>query len=59
MDNLCKRLNYLSNQTLMKILIGLFIVIHLGGYSQTTYQYDKNGNRTARIIDLGKDLKTK
>ncbi len=59
MDNLCKRLNYLSNQTLMKILIGLFIVIHLGGYSQTTYQYDENGNRTSRIINMGKDIEPK
>ena len=25
-------------------------------FSQTTYSYDENGNRTARIIDLGKDM---
>ncbi len=27
-------------------------------FSQVTYQYDANGNRQARIIDLGKDLET-
>ncbi len=27
-------------------------------FAQTTYQYDENGNRTTRIIDLGKDLET-
>ncbi len=44
----------------MKIMVNLFILIAIPFYvySQTTYLYDENGNRTARIIDLGKDLET-
>ncbi len=27
-------------------------------FAQTTYQYDENGNRTSRIINMGKELET-
>ncbi len=27
-------------------------------FSQTTYRYDENGNRTSRIINMGKDIET-
>ena len=27
-------------------------------FAQTPFQYDENGNRTARIINMGKDLET-
>ncbi len=36
-------------------LIGLLLCSYYS-FAQTTYQYDENGNRTARIVDLGKDL---
>ena len=43
----------------MKLVLIFFILIFtVYSHAQTTYQYDENGNRTARIIDLGKDLKT-
>ncbi len=47
----------------MKIRLSTFLIICLFAINinidaQTTYQYDENGNRTARIIDLGKDLET-
>ncbi len=48
----------------MKIRLTTFLIICLFAINinidaQTTYQYDENGNRTARLIDLGKDLEEK
>ena len=45
----------------MKIMVNLFILIAIPFYvySQTTYQYDENGNRTSRIINMGKDIEPK
>ncbi len=40
------------------LLLVFTIIISINSISQTTYQYDENGNRTARIIDLGKNLET-
>ena len=37
----------------------LLMFCHYYTLAQTTYQYDENGNRTARIIDLGKDIEPK
>ncbi len=36
----------------------LLIVAQSLIFAQTTYQYDENGNRTSRIINLAKDLET-
>ncbi len=36
----------------------LLIVAQSLIFAQTTYQYDENGNRTSRIINMGKDLQT-
>ncbi len=41
------------------ILSAFIYVLSANVSAQTTYQYDENGNRTARIIDLGKDLEEK
>ena len=44
----------------MKLVLIFFILIFtVYSHAQTTYQYDENGNRTARIIDLGKDIEPK
>ncbi len=44
----------------MKTILALILIIlQLQLFAQVSYQYDKNGNRTARIIDLGKDIEPK
>ncbi len=40
------------------LILFFFLSLSTLSFAQTTYQYDENGNRTARIIDLGKDLQT-
>ncbi len=40
------------------LLLVFTIIISINSISQTTYQYDENGNRTSRIINMGKDLQT-
>ncbi len=43
----------------MKLVLIFFILIFtVYSHAQTTYQYDENGNRTSRIINMGKDLQT-
>ena len=42
-----------------KILIFILLTVRIVSiFAQTTYQYDENGNRTSRIINMGKDLET-
>ena len=44
----------------MKTILALILIIlQLQLFAQVSYQYDENGNRTARIIDLGKDIEPK
>ncbi len=41
------------------LIIVVFLITVKIAFSQTTYSYDENGNLTARIIDLGKDIEPK
>ncbi len=47
----------MKNRLTTFFIICLF-AININIIAQTTYQYDENGNRTARIINMGKDLQT-